>query len=225
MLDEQKKKFLHWQAVSLYLVLYDVIAIVFSYFLGLWIRFDCCFQNIPHTYLKIYYESIWGYALICIVIFWAFKLYRSIWRFASYIELCRTLAASVLTCLIQMVGGTYFYGRMPLTYYVIGAGMQFVFIIGIRFAYRFVLLIRGSRSAMEKVNQPVMLIGAGAAGRMILRDIQCSNRTKEKVCCIIDDNPNKWGRYIDGVLVAGGRDDILSCVEKYGIKKKRQNFP
>ena len=64
-----------------------------------------------------------------------------------------------------------------------------------------------------------MLIGAGDAGRLILRDVQRTEFDVGKVQCIIDDNPNKWGRFIDGVPIVGGRDDILVNVEKYEIQQ------
>lgn len=64
-----------------------------------------------------------------------------------------------------------------------------------------------------------MLIGAGSAGQIILRDLHGANEVNERVCCIIDDNRNKWGRFIDGVPIVGGRDDILLNVEKYRIEK------
>ena len=91
--------------------------------------------------------------------------------------------------------------------------------MGIRFSYRFILLERSRRekSEGEGMMHRVMLIGAGAAGQMILRDVMRAYETKAKVCCIIDDNPNKWGRYIEGVPIVGGRDDILINAEKYKI--------
>ena len=64
-----------------------------------------------------------------------------------------------------------------------------------------------------------MLIGAGAAGQMILRDLNRSETSGDRVCCIIDDNPNKWNRFMEGVPVVGGRNDIFTNVEKYKIDK------
>ena len=92
----------------------------------------------------------------------------------------------------------------------------------VRFAYRFVLLERSKRRKTEEIAKAkrVLLIGGGKAGQIILRDIKTAKELKDIVCCIIDDNPNKWGRYIEGVPIVGGRDDILSCVERY---KDRQD--
>jgi FlaA1/EpsC-like NDP-sugar epimerase len=112
---------------------------------------------------------------------------------------------------------------MPVSYYFVGAGLQFALVLGIRFSYRMVLLERSRRGRGKATERPgssrVMLIGAGSAGQMILRDMHNSPSLNQKVCCIIDDNPNKWNRYIDGVPIVGGRDDIISNVEKYQIDK------
>jgi FlaA1/EpsC-like NDP-sugar epimerase len=114
-----------------------------------------------------------------------------------------------------------FFGKMPLSYYVFGIMVQFVLTLGVRFSYRFVLLERSRQRKAEEIAKAkkVLLIGAGKAGQMILRDIKTAKELEDIVCCIIDDNPNKWGRYIEGVPVVGGRDDILSCVERFKIEK------
>ncbi len=110
---------------------------------------------------------------------------------------------------------------MPVLYYVIGALFQFIFILGIRFSYRFVLLERKARTKNQKEARAkrIMIVGAGQAGQILLREMHKSSELNNKVCCFIDDNPNKWGRYIDGVPVIGGRDKILSAAEEYGIEK------
>ena len=98
-----------------------------------------------------------------------------------------------------------------------GAGIQFIMVVGIRFSYRFVLLMRAERT--KRLADHVMLIGAGAAGQLILRELRQANEIKENVVCIIDDNKNKWGRDIEGVPVVGGRDKIKESVEKYDVDK------
>ena len=213
---------MHWERVKLYLMAYDILAINTAYFLALWIRFDCRFQVIPTTYLYSYLKFVPIYTVFSLVVFKGLRLYQSIWRFASYTELTRVTLASVVTGIFHATAITLLFARMPLTYYIFGFLIQFILIIGIRFSYRFVLLERGRRTNVE--NQPdvkgrVMLVGAGNAGRMILRDIKSAKETNDRVVCIIDDNPNKWTRFIDGVQVVGGRNDILENVEKYKVDK------
>lgn len=214
----RKRGLEHWEVVSLILVIYDFLAVAVSYFTALWLRFDCRFSMIDTRYLQTYCYTIVFYALFCVVVFWFLRLYKSIWRFASYSELLRVAVAAAVTGISYIVIVTVFIARMPVSYYIFGMLMQFCMTLGIRFAYRFILLLRGRR-AEGKQEKRVMLIGAGAAGQMIFRDIKHAKEINERVCCFIDDNPNKWGRYIDNVPVFGGRETIMQAADKFGIEK------
>lgn len=216
----RKKHFEHWMLITAFLVIYDLFAVTIPYLLAIWLRFDCRAFTVPDYYLRAILHFLPIYAPICILVFWRLKLYQSIWRFASYRELERIIISSAITGLIHILGITLLFERMPISYYAIGTMLQFLAIVGIRFAYRFVLLLRGNLSRRRERNKHrVMLIGAGEAGQMILRDLNKSDVVSDVVCCIIDDNPNKWNRYVEGVPVVGGRDDILYNVDKYKIEK------
>lgn len=216
-----KNKVEHWQVVSIGLVVYDTIAVTLAFFLALWFRFDCRYTMIPSEYLSAYYKFLLIYVVFSIFVFWRMRLYNSIWRFASYSELLRTIVATGITFVFHCIGITVLFGQMPLSYYVFGIMIQFALTLGVRFSYRFVLLERSRQRKSEEIAKAkrVLLIGAGKAGQMILRDIKTAKELKDIVCCIIDDNPNKWGRYVEGVPVIGGRDDILSAVERFKIEK------
>ena len=208
----------HWQNVAVLLVLYELVTANLSYAIALWLRYDCKFSGIYRPYL-----SAWGkftpiYAVFCLIIFWKTKLYKSIWRFASYTELLYVIQASVITGIFHTAAITLLFQRMPISYYIIGTIMQFIFMVGIRFSYRLVLLLR-SENKNAKTRGNVMIIGAGNAGQVISRDVRRSREISDQVCCFIDDDPNKWGRYIDGIPIVGGRDYILESVEKYQIDK------
>ena len=200
------------------LMLYDIVAVNLAYFLALWIRFDCKFSSIDERYLQNYIHFTAIYTVFCLGVFWALHLYKSIWRYASFTELMRVLTSSFLTAVFHAAAITLLFGRMPASYYLFGALIQFLLIIGVRFSYRFILLER-SRRSISRSADPTMLIGAGSAGQMILRDIIRAKETDLDVKCIIDDNPNKRNRYLEGVPIVGGREDILVSVEKYRIKK------
>ncbi len=218
---ETKTKMQHWQKIAFLLVAYDIFTVIFSYFLALWFRFDCQYSHISSEYLGMYLKIIIPYSVFTIFIYWAFGLYRSIWRFASFYELKHMVFATVVTIVAKVVFVTAVIYRMPISYYVFGIAFQFFFGVAIRFSYRFLLLLRDNKEANGSENN-VLLIGAGSAGRMILRDvnfIKGGANGRAKVVAIIDDNQNKWGRYIDGVEVIGGRDKILWAVEKYEIKE------
>lgn len=213
-----KRKFEHWQVVRLLLMVYDFAAVIVSFGIALWLRFDCKVTSVEPQYLTIYTKTIIVYALFCLVVFWFLRLYKSIWRFASYSELMRVILATVVTGVIYTGSLLVFNLHMPVSYYVIGITVQFIATLGIRFFYRFVLLLRG-RTNNEVQKKNVMIIGAGSAGQMLFRDIKHAKETNETVACFIDDNPNKWDRYIDDVPVFGSRDHILEAVDKFNIEK------
>lgn len=213
-----KRKIEHWQVVRLLLMVYDFAAVIVSFGIALWLRFDCKVTSVEPQYLTTYTKTIIIYALFCLVVFWFLRLYKSIWRFASYSELMRVILATVVTGVIYTGSLLVFNLHMPVSYYVIGITVQFIATLGIRFFYRFVLLLRG-RTNNEEQKKNVMIVGAGSAGQMLFRDIKHAKETNETVACFIDDNPNKWDRYIDDVPVFGSRDHILEAVDKFNIEK------
>lgn len=213
-----KRKIEHWQVVRLLLMVYDFAAVIVSFGIALWLRFDCKVTSVEPQYLTTYTKTVIIYALFCLVVFWFLRLYKSIWRFASYSELLRVILATVVTGVIYTGSLLVFNLHMPVSYYVIGITVQFIATLGIRFFYRFVLLLRG-RTNNEVQKKNVMIIGAGSAGQMLFRDIKHAKETNETVACFIDDNPNKWDRYIDDVPVFGSRDHILEAVDKFNIDK------
>ena len=213
-----KRKVEHWQVVRLLLMVYDFVAVIVSFGIALWLRFDCKVTSVEPQYLTTYTKTIIIYALFCLVVFWFLRLYKSIWRFASYSELLRVILATVVTGVIYTGSLLIFNLHMPISYYVIGITVQFIATLGIRFFYRFVLLLRG-RTNNEVQKKNVMIVGAGSAGQMLFRDIKHAKETNETVACFIDDNPNKWDRYIDDVPVFGSRDHILEAVDKFNIEK------
>ncbi len=206
----------HWVKIAVLIGCYDVIAVSAAYFLGLLLRFDFRFSQIPRVYFGAWQRFAPLYAGICLAIFILFGLYKSIWRFASFPELSRVTVASFAASALHTVITLLFYYRMPISYYGIGAILQLMFVLAIRFSYRFALffLNRGAKRGTDRI----LLIGAGAAGQMILRDVN-AGLSSGRVVCIIDDNSNKWGRYIENVRVYGGRESILEAVEKFKINK------
>lgn len=211
------------QWITVYLIVYDALAVSFAYFAALWLRFDLRFSMIEEPYLDMWANFAPYYAVFCIIIFFLLRLYKSIWRYASFKELQRVTIASIITTAFHVIFITLFIYRMPISYYIMGAFIQFILMVGVRFAYRFILLIR-TRKKIDGLKK-VMLIGAGSAGQMILRDMRRAGEVRERVVCIIDDNPNKWNRDIDGVPVVGGRDSILKAVREYGVDKIYMAIP
>lgn len=210
----------HWKLIALYLLIYDIVTINLSYFIGLWLRFDLQYSKIPSEYLMAFIKFAPFYTAFSIIVFYMMHMYNSLWRFASFNELTSIMMATVVTGTAHVVGITLFVRRMPIAYYVFGICAQFIFTTGIRFVYRFVNLERAKREKTEKsahVKHHVMVIGAGAAGMTVLRELHNSRELTSRACCVIDDNPNKWNRFIEGTPIVGGRDTILENAEKYDI--------
>ena len=210
----------HWKLIALYLLIYDIVTINLSYFIGLWLLFDLQYSKIPSEYLMAFIKFAPFYTAFSIIVFYMMHMYNSLWRFAGFNELTSIMMATVVTGTAHVVGITLFVRRMPIAYYVFGICAQFIFTTGIRFGYRFVNLERAKREKTEKsahVKHHVMVIGAGAAGMTVLRELHNSRELTSRACCVIDDNPNKWNRFIEGTPIVGGRDTILENAEKYDI--------
>lgn len=207
----------HWKAISIYLVVYDVIAINFAFFFGLWLRFDLQFSKIPREYFSAFLKFAPFYTVFTILVFAFRHLYNSLWRFASFNELTRIIEATVITGIFHIIGITVFVLRMPLSYYIIGICMQFGLTTVVRFGYRFINLERTRREKNAHIKHNVMIIGAGAAGMTVLRELRSSMELNSKACCVIDDNSNKWNRLIEGVPIVGGRDSIMQAAKQYDI--------
>lgn len=217
MKNGSEKKFEHWKLISLYLVVYDIIAVNVSYFAALFLRFDMRISSIPPEYLHAFIMFAPFYTVFALTVFHFLRLYNSLWQFASFDELNRIISSSVITTVFQMLFMTCLIVRMPVSYYIFGALIQFAMIVGIRFSYRYINLERNRRYNNHAAIHNVMVIGAGSAGKTILREMRNSQGMSGKACCVIDDNPNKWDRTMEGVPIVGGRDAILSAVKKYSI--------
>ena len=218
------KKLFHfeqWRVIAFFLMIYDLAVSTGAYFLALWLRFDCKYTEIPYDYISSWLEFSPIYAIAVIAAFIALRLYQSIWEFASFVELKRIALGSFILGAFHALLITVLFQRMPISYYLVGAALQFLLVLSVRYSYRFVTLERDKRRRLHQkaTASRVMLIGAGSAGRLILRDLNHTKELNDCVLCIIDDDQNKWGRYIDGVPIVGGREDILLSVEKYKIEK------
>ncbi len=215
------KKIERWKIISLFMMLYDIITAVFSYGLGLWVRFDLNYSSIPVRYLENFAKFIPIYIVVILVVNIVFHLYRCIWKFVSFDELIRILEAWLLESIFHAIFITVLFERMPISYYLVGAVAQAVMMISVRFSYRLYLKLSENRrlglNGGEREN--VMIIGAGESGQTILRDITRRYEDNLRVACFIDDDKNKWDRLVEGVRVVGGRDDIMVSVEKYSISQ------
>ena len=107
--------FMHWKVIAFFLMLYDIIAIHAAYFLALWMRFDFIYSDITKRFLRAYIQFITGYAVVTVIVFWFFKIYRSVWRYAGEKELFRVSAVSVAMSIVHAIGITVIFRRMPMS--------------------------------------------------------------------------------------------------------------
>ena len=210
-----KHRIEHWHIIAFFLMIYDFVAVCASYFLALLLRFDGTYSAIDPQYIEAYNQFILPCGAVSIIIFVLFHMYSGIWRYAGFSELVRAFFGSLTSSILHAVFITILIRRMPISYYLLGAAIQGIFLIVICFSYRFIQVIKKRHEPVE--GKRVMLIGAGSAGQMILRDMSRAEEIQDKVVCIIDDNKIKQNRYLNGIPIVGGRDEILSAAEKYRI--------
>ena len=203
--------------IIMFLVL-DVLSLTLCSFLAMALRFD--FHNIPYKYTNIIYNYLIIDALVLIFIFWAYRIYKSMWSYASISELisiffsCTTfiLVEYIYKCLILKL-------PLPRSYYLIKLFLLYIFISAIRYSYRIAKTVKEyyrERSGLKNT----MIVGAGDAGRLLITEIWNNKANfKNKICCVIDDDKNKIGSYIKNIPIVGNRKTIAQNVEKYHIEE------
>lgn len=201
------------------LLLMDIMSIVVASFAALYIRFDFSFSGISADYLLKFERIIPFNILLTLLFFVVWKLYRSVWRYASATELLNIVFATTCAALAQLVLCYVINQKMPRSYYVIYWFLLFGFTCMIRFSYRILRIINLKRADIAGKNKGsnVMLIGAGAAANSILKEIETSQYVNLNVKCAIDDHPGCRGKFLRGVPIVGGRDKIADAVGEYGI--------
>lgn len=207
-----------WVHQAILVAFLDALFVVISYGAALILRFDFSFSSIPEAYRSGYLWSMPFWIASTIVVFYAFRLYHSIWRLASISELQMSIAAYIVLLPVYGLGIMFMQLRMPKAYYFMGFIISFCMTTALRFSYRMFQTYFGNREGTgEEEQNRIMVIGGGAAGQTLIRELINSRRLHTKVCCVIDDNPNKIGRVLEGIPIVGNRDDILTMVDRYKI--------
>ena len=216
---KEKKNWLRFQKMTLLGVL-DIVSVLGAYFLALLLRFEFKFSEIPDRFVEGYLAIIPFWCVVTVVVFFACRLYRSILGQASVAELEMVIVAYVLLLpcyyAVQKITGIF----MPRSYYVMGYIVNFCLTAFIRFAYRlFLYIVHDFTRRVDSKADRIMVIGAGSAGQMLIKELQSSDKIHSKVCCVIDDDPNKTGRLIEGVEIVGDRHTIVHMAKKYKITR------
>ena len=201
------------------LILLDVMDITIASFVALYIRFDFRFKDIYPRYLKSYEHILIPTILMTLLFFAIWKLYKSVWRYASANELINIVMANICASAAQFVLCWITGNSMPRSYSVLYCFFLVLLTCGVRFGYRILRIINNKRMslAMKNIRSNVMVIGAGAAGDMLLKEIESSSYLELTAKCIIDDQPGCHGKLLRGVPIVGGRDKIQDAVRLYNI--------
>lgn len=218
-MNETRRKIdLKWLGRSSVILFSDIIIILGTYLAALFIRFEFSFNAIPRNFLDGYIWSMPYWIIATIVVFYAFRLYHSIWSFASMAELQRMVYAYIVLIPVYLAGIMFMDLHMPRSYYFMGFVLACCMHTGARFSYRFLRFWKRKYDHSDAGNR-IMVIGAGAAGQTIIKELRNSSDLNSRVCCVIDDNPSKKGRLIEGVPIVGNRHTIIANAEEYGISE------
>ena len=198
------------------LVILDIMTVCVAGIAPLWIRFELNYRDIPQVYLNSAWDFMIANVVMTLAVFYVFKLYHSLWAFAGTAEVQNILAACILSAILDFAGMKILRYPIPRSYYFVYALVLTGITTGTRFSYR---IMRGMRHKAQnrKNGTRVMIIGAGDAGNTVIKEITNSTYSTMTIKCIIDDDENKWGRFIQGIKIVGGRERIVEYAALYGI--------
>ena len=187
-----------------WLVLLDIVSVNAAYLLALMVRFyiNHHFMDWSKYLVDDFITFAPFYTVLCIIVFACFRLYGGLWKYAGLNDLNRIIKACAVTCVIQVIGTALFIRRMPLTYYFIGAVLQFVFLVATRFAYRVVQTESARiRNRKRKINIPAMVIGSGEKAKKVIRRIE---ESVYQVIVVVDEK--NAGKTMDGIPIVADYD-------------------
>ena len=210
--------FFRRNAVKALMMIYDALAVNIAYFSALVLRYYVTFEFNPDAvvFLNTFRKFAPYYGVICVAVFYVFRLYNTMWKFGGLRDLNRIILACVVTALIQILGTRIFLIQMPETYYVLGFVIQVALIVLVRFAYRLYLLERNTAEAKRKASTNVMVIGIGGVGQFAWNQIEQDGSMK--VACVVSSNEEWPNQYLNGVPVISGLNNLEQVVEKKKIR-------
>ena len=214
------KSYVDRKRLAIELVLFDIIAIQLAAFLAILTRFEFRIHTIEPLFIDtlVHYAVLNTFCSICI--FAAYRMYSTLWSFASIMDFFNVVKAVLISSVFQFIGIHMLAWPIPRSFIVLYIGWLGIVTVFPRMMIR---ILRGGRriplQAIGKQAIPVMLIGAGEAGSIILQEFKNSKFVEKEIVCVIDDDPKKWGTFIHGVPVVGGRRKITQSVVRFGIQE------
>lgn len=219
-----KTKFSIWQIpVSriLILLILDMLSVVLASYGSLYWRFEFSFDILFIQYAESATVLLPFDLIVTAVVFWLLKLYKSVWRYASTNELINITAACIICFFMQIILVAFMPFQMPRSYYPMYAFLLMIMVCATRFSYRIIRMFNSKRRSISKdpEKKNTMVIGAGAAGNAIIKEIESSSYVNLKVLCVIDDDPGCHKKLLRGIPIVGDRTYIQDAVEAYQIEE------
>lgn len=217
MMGETKKDRIQLLVRRFFLFLTDTFLLNACVYLSLIMRFDVGIVSIEPQYINNYVDNMLFYTIISLLIFWGFRLYHSLWQYASIAEVYRIAEACITVEVVHFLSNKMVGNMLPRSCYFNAAIYLIIAICASRFMYRMIRTVLNKYRNIKTSNN-VMIIGAGEATNVIMREIQSSSYlANSNIACIIDDDRRKVGKYIRGVKVIGTRDKIKEAAKLYDI--------
>lgn len=214
------KSYVNRKRLAIELVLFDIIAIQLAAFLAILTRFEFRIHTIEPLFIDtlVHYAVLNTFCSICI--FAAYRMYSTLWSFASIMDFFNVVKAVLISSVFQFIGIHMLAWPIPRSFIVLYIGWLGIAAVFPRMMIR--ILRGGRRIPLQTIGKqaiPVMLIRAGEAGSIILQEFKNSKFVEKEIVCVIDDDPKKWGTFIHGVPVVGGRRKITQSVVRFGIQE------
>lgn len=204
-----------WKILMIMLV--DTLLMVSSYALALLIRFDFHWSQIPMTYVRSWAPCLIVQLIVTAIVFFWRRMYHYIWRTVNAYDVIRMCVSVILAFALSNLCCMFLNLSLPKSVWVMVFVFQLCGLVGERCALRLWSVVQYSYGRGNKGEERIMLIGAGESGRMLSRELRSSPQVKGRLCCVIDDNPQLHGKYLDGVRIVGGRDQIEDAAKRYDI--------
>lgn len=217
---EKKSIYMKWAFKRLVMMLFDIVFVNLAYYLALVIRFYA--NNAFSATARGYVPAFWQYApyhtITCIVVFACFKLYSNRWKHAGLHDLHRMIYANLVTAVLYVAGTLLFVMRMPITYYVIGALLQFVLVTAVRFAYRFIVMESVRLKNHTRAGIRVMIAGTGETARILRTQLENDPANLARPVCMFSYWDIHEEEMMNGVPVVAGMDKLHEYIARYQIK-------
>jgi len=203
--------------IALFIV--DMLTVVLDSYLAIILRFKLDNIWVPEEYMSSVEHYMIINVITTVIIFLLLNLYNRVWSYASLYEMLLIVCAAILSTAFQAFGFSLLYLPIPRSYYFFYFILLSITTLITRFSYRILHTMQNGIKKSEKHSRNTIVIGAGEAGNMIIKELKSSKYLNQKVVCVIDDNPSKKGKYIHGIRIVGGRDMIQEAAKKYDAEE------